>query len=169
MYIYTFHSDFIDFSNFKYLDRDYILYVCRHSGKDKNNLKIETHYHVITKQNLLCKYDNIFTYKQYVDVIDICKFVSYCEDGHCDYDVIIKTEFLNSLLKSVLKYNYSIDDLLKEIVYNSENQIIKSHSYYLKKYGKVYLFNFKKIREMFDYSSAFYDWTDTSSFPNGVN
>ena len=45
MFIYTFHtSDYSYILN--YLSDDYILYVCRHYGIDKNNMKINLNHQV---------------------------------------------------------------------------------------------------------------------------
>lgn len=164
MFIYTFHcrsfSCVLD-----YLSDIDILYCCRHYGKDKNNIEIKNHYHIISKFDLNINYDGVYTFKNHVLLKDAKRFKDYCENEHCEQEIIRESDLFLALIDSIDTKSYNIDDLIKEIVYNSENQIIKSHSYYLKKYGKVYLFNFKKIREMFDYSSAFYDWTDTSSSP----
>lgn len=158
IYKCTFHGD--DESVIReYLEESNIHYVCHHLGEDYNGLPIKSHFHVISDK-FIFGYDEHFTFiSEITSSLELGNFISYCENRHCEFQRLKFGPKVAELLL-IKTRSATIDDLIDEIVSNCQNSIIKSHSYYLKKYGKVYLFNFKKIREMFDYSSAFYDWTD---------
>lgn len=148
MYFETFKNlnDLSLFDNINYL------YVCKHFGTDKNGLEINEHYHVISLQKSYDKYSDTFTFSKEIKEADILSIKKYCENKHCNFEVLVD-------LIDVESYEVfprsDLNDLIEEIVYNSENNIVKPHSYYLKRYGKAYLFNFKKLREIFDSSSDF--------------
>lgn len=141
-----------------YLDIEDIAYIVSH--EDSSTIDpfshIKKHYHVVGKK---CQfgYDAKFTYCKGIESThELNNYYKYLTDGHCPFKVeYLEPDFERYMLTIACFKGYTLDNLLMEISENAERGIIKSQTYYLKKYGKAYLFNYKKIREIFDGSSIF--------------